>query len=307
MAGVTMRSTDFRAVVEPIFNKVFDGRYDLRKDEWKAVFTEEQGDAAAYHEEVMLYGFNAAPEIPDGNPISYDSGGQQYIMRWDYKQYGLAFAITQVLMEDGKAVSFGSTFSKHLADSMVETKEWLTANVLNRAFNSAYKGGDDKELCATDHPIVGGLTFSNEAGTPSALSQTSLEQMIVQIRGAVDGRGKKIALQPDRLIIEPTNMFVAETILKSVGRTGTANNDINPLKSMGVINGVSEITRLTSTTAWFVTTKGHKGGMRVFRRRALTKGMEGDFDTNNMRWKAHERYGVGLPLDSRCIYGNAGA
>ena len=183
-----MRSTDFRSVVEPILNEVFDGVYDQRADEWKQVFDEKKGIPRNYHEEPVLYGFGAAPELPDGMPVTYQSGGVLFIKRYVYKVYGLAFALTKVLTEDGDHIRVGQTYAKHLAQSLIETKETLCANVINRAFNSAYTGGDGKSLVATDHPIVSG-TFSNQLGTAAALSQTSLEQLLIQIRNAVDNNG----------------------------------------------------------------------------------------------------------------------
>jgi len=299
-----MRSTDFRAIVEPILNKSFDGVYDQRKDEWKQVFEEITGVPRAYHEEVVQYGFGAAPELPDGMPVTYQSGGVLFIQRYLYKVYGLAFALTQVLVEDGDHVRIGQTYAKHLAQSMVETKETLTANILNRAFNSSYTGGDGVSLVNASHPIVGG-TFSNVLATAANLSQTSLEQMLVQIRNAVDNNGKRIRLTPKSIVTGPSNVFQAEVLLKSVLRAGTANNDINPVKSMGMLDdGQANMSRITSTTAWWVKTDAPEG-LKIVKRRALEKGMEGDFDTSSMRFKSTERYAVGF-TDPRALFGTAG-
>ena len=150
---MVMRSTDFRSIVEPILNESFDGIYDQRKDEWQDIFATRKGTPRAYHEEPVLYGFGAAPELPDGTPVTYQSGGVLFIQRYVYKVYGLAFALTKVLVEDGDHISIGKTYSEHLAQSMIETKETLAANILNRAFNSSYTGGDGKALCVSDHPI----------------------------------------------------------------------------------------------------------------------------------------------------------
>lgn len=299
-----MRSTDFRAVVEPILNEVFDGVYDQRADEWKQVFKEVQGITRSYHEEAVLYGFGAAPEMPDGTPVTYQSGGVLYYMRYVYKVFGLAFALTQVLVEDGDHIRVGKTYSEHLAQSLVETKETRCANVLNRAFNGSYLGGDGVALNVTTHPIVGG-TFSNLLTTAAALSQTSLEQMLIQIRNAVDNNGKRIRLQPKQIVTGPSNVFQAEVLLKSVLRSGTNNNDINPVKSMGMLSGgQANVSRITSTTAWWIQTDS-KNGLQVKKRRGLTKSMEGDFETDSMRYKATERYIEGW-TDPRCIYGTPG-
>jgi len=299
-----MRSTDFRAVVEPILNEVFDGVYNQRADEWKQVFDERKGIARTYHEEPVLYGMGAAPELPDGMPVTYQSGGVLFQQRYLYKVYGLAFALTKVLVEDGDHIRIGQTYAKHLAQSLVETKETLCANILNRAFNSAYAGGDGKSLIATDHPIVNG-TFSNQLATAAALSQTSLEQLLIQIRNAVDNNGKRIRLTPKQLVTGSSNVFQAEVLLKSVLRAGGNNNDINPVKSMGLLgDGQANLSRITSTTFWGIQTDAPEG-LKVMMRRGLDKSMEGDFETDSMRYKATERYAVGW-TDPRALYATPG-
>ena len=299
-----MRSTDFRSVVEPIMNEVFDGVYEQRADEWKMVFREQKGIPRNYHEEPVLYGFGAAPELPDGMAVTYQSGGVLFIQRYLYKVYGLAFALTKVLVEDGDHIRIGQTYAKHLAQSLIETKETLAANILNRAFNGAYLGGDGVSLVSTAHPIVSG-TFSNQLSTAAALSQTSLEQILVQIRNAVDNNGKRIRLVPKKIVSGPSNVFQAEVLLKSVLRTGTADNDINPVKSMGLLaEGQGNLSRITSTTAWWVQTDA-PDGLKLLMRRGLEKSMEGDFETDSMRYKATERYTLGW-TDPRGVFGTAG-
>jgi hypothetical protein len=191
-----------------------------------------------------------------------------------------------------------------LAQSLVETKELLSANVLNTAFNSSYPGGDGVSLINTAHPIVNG-TFSNQLATSANLSQTSLEQMLIQIRQAVDNNGKKIRLVPRQLIVAPGNIFQAEVLLKSVLRAGNANNDINPIKSIGLLDeGAAVLSRLTNQTSWWVQTDAPEG-MKLLMRRKLEKTMEGDFETDSMRYKATERYIPGF-TDPRALYGTPG-
>jgi hypothetical protein len=176
--------------------------------------------------------------------------------------------------------------------------------VLNTAFNSAFPGGDGVSLISTAHPIVSG-TFSNQLTTAANLSQTSLEQMLIQIRNAVDNNGKKIRLVPRQLVVAPGNIFQAEVLLKSVLRAGNANNDINPVKSIGLLDeGAAVLSRLTSPTAFFVQTDAPEG-MKLLMRRKLEKTMEGDFETDSMRYKATERYDVGF-TDPRAMYGTPG-
>ena len=299
-----MRSTDFRSIVEPILNECFDGVYDQRADEWSRVFREEDGIPRNYHEEPVLYGFGAAPQLPDGTPVTYQQGGVLFLKRYLYKVYGLAFALTKVLVEDGDHIRLGQVYARHLAQSLVETKELLAANVLNTAFTNTTNTGDGVPLISTSHPIVNG-TFSNQLATAAVLSQTSLEQMLIQVRQAVDNNGKKIRLVPRQLIVAPGNIFQAEVLLKSVLRSGNANNDLNPVKSIGLLDeGAAVISRLTSATAWWVQTDAPEG-FKLLMRRRLEKTMEGDFETDSMRYKATERYDVGF-TDPRCAYGTPG-
>ena len=302
--AIPMRSTDFRSIVEPILNESFDGVYDQRADEWKQVFVQQQGIPRNYHEEPVLFGFGAAPELPDGSAVTYDAGGVLFIQRYVYKVYGLAFALTKVLVEDGDHIRIGQTYAKHLAQSLIETKETLCANVLNRAFTAGYTGGDGVTLVNTAHPIASG-SFSNQLTTAANLSQTSLEQMLIQIRNAVDNNGKRIRLNPEKLVVSPSNVFQAEVLLKSVLRTGTADNDINPVKSMGLLGGgQANLSRLTSTTAWWIKTDASEG-LKLMMRRGLEKSMEGDFETDSTRFKSTERYAVGW-TDPRTVYGTPG-
>ncbi len=299
-----MRSTDFRSIVEPILNESFDGVYDQRADEWSRVFREEDGIPRNYHEEPVLYGFGAAPQLPEGTPVTYQEGGVLFLKRYVYKVYGLAFALTKVLVEDGDHIRLGQVYARHLAQSLVETKELKAANVLNTAFNSAYPGGDGVSLISTAHPIVNG-TQSNQLATAAVLSQTSLEQMLIQVRQSADNNGKRIRLVPRQLVVAPGNIFQAEVLLKSVLRTGNANNDINPVKSIGLLDeGAAVLSRLTSPTAWWVQTDAPEG-MKLLMRRRLEKTMEGDFETDSMRYKATERYETGW-TDWRSMFGTSG-
>ena len=302
--AMPMNSNQFRATVAPILNETFDGLYNQRDDEWKMIFREFTGTPRAYHEEPVLYGMNAAPELPDGMPVTYDSGGTLFIQRYLYAVYGLAFALTKVLVEDGDHIRIGQIYARHLAQSLIETKETLGANIVNRAFNSSYTGGDGVSLINTAHPVVSG-TQSNQLTTAANLSQTSLEQLLIQISNATDANGKRIRLTPKKLVSGSSNKFQAEVLLKSVLRTGTANNDINPVKSMGLLSdGAAILSRITSTTMWGIQTDAPEG-LKLAMRRKLEKSMEGDFETDSMRYKSTERYRFGW-TDWRALWGTAG-
>lgn len=305
MATNIMTNNAFRSIVEPILNEEFDGVYDQRKDEYLQIFKVKTGIPRDRHEEPVLFGFGAAPELPEGMPVTYQAGGVLFLKEYIYKRYGLAFALTSTLIEDGDHIRIGRIYSEHLAQSLIETKELLTANVLNTAFTQA--GGDGVSLINAAHPIAVG-TFSNQLATAAALSQTSAEQMLITIRtNGVDGNNKKIHLDPSSLVVSPNNEFQGEIIVKSVLRSGTANNDINAIKSRGYLSkGVAVITRLTSNTAWFIHNSNVRDGLQVVMRSSLKKTMEGDFETDSWRYKAIERYDVGATVP-QCIFGTAGA
>lgn len=301
---MVMRSSDFRAVVEPILNETFDGVYEQRVDEWRGPFREQTGVPRNYHEEPVLYGFSAAPELPDGAPVTYQDGGTLFMQRYQYRVWGLAFALTQVLVEDGDHIRIGQVYAKHLSQSLIETKETLCANILNRAFNPSYTGGDRVSLNSASHPIVNGV-FSNILTTAAAMSQTSVEQMLVQIRQAVDNNGKRIRLMPRAITCAPANVMQAEVILKTSLRTGGNLNDVNPVLSMSLLKeGQYNMSRLTSNTAWWINTDAPEG-LKLMMRRPLKRSMEGDFETDSMRFKSTERYIPGF-TDPRAVYGTPG-
>jgi hypothetical protein len=299
-----MNSVSFRSAVTPVMNKIFDGVYNLRKDEWKPIFKVEAGIPRAYHEEPVFYGLGSAPTIAEGASVTFGSGGELFKAIYTYNVYGLGFALTKILVEDGDHIRLGKIFAEHLAQAMVETKETLTANVLNRAFNASYIGGDGVSLSSAAHPIAMGNTFSNILSTAAALSQTSLEQMIINVRQAVNNEGKKVRLSPKHLVIPPALMLQAEVLLKSVLRTGSSVNDINPIASGGLVDKAVVISRLTSATAWWIQTDAQQG-LKLLTRRPLEKSMEGDFESDSMKYKATERYGLGW-TDPRTVFGTPG-
>jgi len=305
--AVPMNSTQFRVIVEPILNEHFDGVYNQRKDEYKAIFRTKPGIARAYHEEPVMFGLGSAPQMADGGPVTYKQGGVLYNKRYVYRQYGAAFAMTKVLVEDGDHINLGKIYSEQLGQAMVETEEVATANVLNFAFtNSApYLGGDGVSLNNSAHPIVGG-TYSNLLSSPAALSQTSVESMLIQIRKTVDNDQKRVRIDPQALVVSPDNEFQAEVITKSALRTGGANNDINPVMSLKILpKGFHVITRLTSPTAWWINTN-ERMGLQFLTRRMAQKSMEGDFETDSMRYKVTSRWDASW-TNSRTVWGTPGA
>ena len=287
--------------LEPGLNALFGLEYKQYVHEAAEIFETENSDRA-FEEEVMLAGFANATDKPEGQGISYDSAQETFTARYTNETIALAFAITEEAIEDNLYDRLASRYTKALARSMANTKQVKGAAVLNNAFTAAYAGGDGKELCATDHPTLAG-TFSNELATAADLNETSLEQALIDIAAMTDERGLKIAARGMKLVIPSALQFTAERLMKSKGRTGTADNDINAINNMGAIpEGYVVNHYLTDTSKWFIKTDV-PNGLKHFTRAPLKTSMEGDFDTGNVRYKARERYVFGFS-DPRGAFGS---
>jgi len=290
--------------LEPGLNALFGLEYDRYENQDKEIFDSESSDRA-FEEEVMLGGFANAAVKPEGQGVTYEDAQETYTARYTNETIALAFALTEEAVEDNLYDKLSTRYTKALARSMANTKQVKAANILNRAFNASYLGGDAKELCATDHPTLSG-DQKNELSTAADLNETSLEQMLIDIADMKDERGLKIALRGMKMIIPVNLQFVAERLMKSAGRVGTADNDINAIKSMGMVpEGYVVNNFLTDTDAFFIKTDA-PNGLKHFVRAPIRTAMEGDFDTGNVRYKARERYSYGWS-DWRGIFGSPGA
>ncbi len=290
--------------LEPGLNALFGLEYKNYANEHSQIFDTENSDRA-FEEEVMLSGFGNAGVKPEGSSVNYDAATETFTARYTHETLALAFSITEEAIEDNLYDRLASRYTKALARSMANAKQVKAANVLNRAFNSSYTGGDGLELCSTAHVIVSG-TEQNELSTAADLNETSLEQAMVDIAALTDERGLKIAAQGRKMIVPSALQFTAERLLKSVGRTGTADNDISAVVSMNVIpQGYVVNHYLTDTDAWFIKTDV-PNGLKHFVRAPIKTAMEGDFETGNVRYKARERYSFGWS-DWRGVFGSPGA
>ena len=290
--------------LEPGLNALFGLEYQNYADEHTQIFDIENSDRA-FEEEVMLSGFANASVKPEGSSVNYDTAQESFTARYTHETLALAFSITEEAIEDNLYDRLASRSTKALARSMANAKQVKAANVLNNAFDSSFTGGDGVELCSAVHPIVAG-TFKNELSTAADLNETSLEQALIDIAAMTDERGLKIAAKGVKMIIPSALQFTAERLMKSQGRTGTADNDINAVGSMGMIpQGYVVNHYLTDTDAFFIKTDV-PNGLKMFVRSPIKTAMEGDFDTGNVRYKARERYSFGFS-DPRGIFGSPGA
>jgi hypothetical protein len=290
--------------LEPGLNALFGMEYKGYEQEHTQIYDIESSDRA-FEEEVMLSGFGEAPVKTEGAGLAYDNAQEVFTARYTHETIALAFSLTEEAVEDNLYDRLARRYTMALARSMATTKQIKAASVLNGAFTTSI-GGDGVALCATDHPIIGGPNQKNELATAADLSETSLEQALIDIQSLVDERNLKIAIQGLKLIIPKELQFTADRILKSTLRVGTADNDINAIKNMGMIpQGYTINHYLTDPDAWFIKTDA-PNGMKMFERVSMKTAFEGDFETGNMRYKARERYSFGFS-DWRGIFGSPGS
>ena len=292
--------------LEPGLNALFGLEYKQYENQASEIYVTESSDRA-FEEEVMLSGFAQARVKPEGSGVAFDQAQDTFTARYTNETIALAFAITEEAIEDNLYDRLASRYTKALARSMSQTKQVKGAAPLNNGLPSlsSFTSGDGQQLFSTAHPTIAG-TFQNTLTTQADLNETSLEQALIDIAAMTDERGLKIAAKGVKMIVPPANQFTAERLMKSQGRVGTADNDINAVKSLGMIpQGYRVNNFLTDTDSWYITTDV-PNGMKHFNRAPLTTKMEGDFDTGNVRYKARERFVFGVS-DPRGIFGVEGA
>ena len=292
--------------LEPGLNALFGLEYKRYENEHEEIFAIETSDRA-FEEEVMLTGFGTAPVKTEGAGLQYDNAIESFTARYTHETIAMAFALTEEAVEDNLYDRLSGRYTKALARSMANTKQVKGASVLNNAFTGgAYAGGDGVALCSTAHPTALGPNFSNTPAVAADLNETSLEQGIIDVAAFTDERGLRVALTVRKMIVPKELQFTAERLMKSTLRTSSADNDINAIKSMGLVpEGYAVNHFLTDTNAWFLTTDV-PNGLKHFVRTPMSTGMDGDFDTGNVRYKARERYSFGVS-DPLGIFGSPGA
>ena len=291
--------------LEPGLNALFGLEYKRYENQHAEIYVQESSDRA-FEEEVMLSGFANADVKAEGQGINYDEAQETFTARYTNETIALAFAITEEAIEDNLYDRIASRYTKALARSMSNAKEVKAVNpLINGLPSGSFNTGDGVTLFSASHPTIAG-TFSNTLATAADLNETSLEQSVIDIAAMTDERGLRVAARATKMIIPSALQFTAERLFKSQGRVGTADNDINAIKSMGSIpQGYRVNNFLTDTDAFYIITDV-PNGMKMFNRAPLTTAMEGDFDTGNVRYKARERYSFGCS-DPRGIFSSPGA
>jgi len=289
----------------PGLNALFGLEYAKYGEEHKEIYETETSERS-FEEETKLSGFSAAPVKNEGSAIQYDNAQEAWTARYTHETIAMGFSITEEAVEDNLYDSLSSRYTKALARGMAYTKQVKAAAILNNGFSGGPTYGDGQVLFSTAHPLVSGGTNSNTPSTPADLNETSLENAVIQIAAWTDERGLLIAAKPKKLVVPPSLMFVATRLLETELRVGTNDNDINALKNNGSIpEGYTVNHFLTDTNAWFLLTDV-PNGLKHFVRTPMSTGMDGDFDTGNVRYKARERYSFGVS-DPLGIFGSPGS
>jgi len=294
--------------LEPGLNALFGLEYDEYQNEYEELYSIEDSDRA-FEEEVLVVGFGAAPVKEEGAGVSFDNASEGYTARYTHETVALAFSLTEEAIEDNLYDQLGRRYTKALARSMQHTKEVKGANVLNNAFSTDFTIGDGQPLVSTAHPLVGGGTARNRATTMADLNETSLEDNIIDISTFVDDKNLIIAVRPDKLIVPPQLVFVADRLLNTPGRTATSDNDINSIKNQSSIpNGFSVNHYLTDPDAYYILTSVNEDGegLKMFNRTPMETTMEPEFSTGNIRYRARERYSFGVS-NWRGVFASQGA
>ena len=303
MAAIS-RANELKQLL-PGLNALFGEEYGTYENEHEEIYVTENSERS-FEEELKLSGFGAAPVKDEGSAINYDTAQESFVARYTHETIAMGYSITEEAMEDNLYVSLSGRYTKALARAMAYTKQVKAASVLNNAFAAGTTYGDGQSLCSTAHPLVSGGTNSNRPAVAADLNETSLEAAVIQIAGWTDERGLLIAARPRKLVIPPNLMFVATRLLETEGRVGTADNDLNAIRSNGSIpEGYTVNHYLTDTDAFFLTTDV-PNGLKHFVRTPMATSMDADFDTGNSRYKARERYSFGVS-DPLGIFGSPGA
>lgn len=297
-------SSSFAKALWPGLNAWWGKEYNEYPVEWSQIF-DKHSSRKAFEEDMGVTSFGLATVKPEGAPIQYDGERQSFLTRYNHVVYASGFIITREVYEDDQYDVVGQRKAQGLAFAMRQTKEVIAANVINRAFNGSFIGGDGVSLINAAHPNFAGGTWSNVLATPADLSEASLEQAVIDIAGFTTDRGLTIAVRPEALIIPRQSIFEAQRILKSDQRAGTNNNDINAIKTLGMIPKIVTNHYLTDTDAWYIKTDV-KNGLKYFERRGDEFAMDEDFDTENAKYKATMRFSFGWS-DPRALYGSQGA
>jgi phage major head subunit gpT-like protein len=289
----------------PGLNALFGLEYAKYGEEHKEIYETETSERS-FEEETKLSGFGQAPVKNEGSAIAYDNAQEAWTARYTHETIAMGFSITEEAVEDNLYDSLSSRYTKALARGMAYTKQVKAAAILNNGFSGGPTYGDGQVLFSTSHPLVSGGVNSNTPSTAADLNETSLENAVIQIAAWTDERSLLIAAKPRKLIVPPSLMFVATRLLETELRVSTADNDINALKNNGSIpEGYTVNHYLTDTNAWFLCTDV-PNGLKHFVRTPMSTGMDGDFDTGNVRYKARERYSFGVS-DPLGVFGSPGA
>lgn len=302
---MTIVRADTRKQLQQGLNAVFGLNYKEWPNQWKDIF-EQNTSGKAFEEDVMQTGLGSAFNKPEGRGLEYGDMQETYVSRYQHNTFGIAVQITEEAIEDNLYADQGARIARAMARSMNYFEEIQGANILNNGFDSNFAGGDGVSLFSLSHPLVGASLLSNTLVTASDLSESSLEQAAIDISNWTDEVGIPVMTSIKSLIIPTATQFVAARILMTPYQPDTNDNNINAMFKLGTINNGFSVNRyITDSNSWYVTTD-IPDGLKYFLRRPLKKGIEGEFESGNMRYKVTKRSSFGWS-NPRGAYGSPGS
>lgn len=293
----------------PGLDALFGMEYNRYENEYADIYTEHSSERS-FEQDQKVTGFQSAPVKQEGAATLFDTAQEGYTATYTMETISMGFALTEEAFEDNLYGSLSARYSTELGRAMRNTKEIKAAAIFNDGFTAVASGGygvgDGVQLFSTAHPQVAGPNVSNTAATAVDLNETSLEAATIQIAKWTDDRGKLINARVRKMLVAVDNTYVATRLLNSELQSGTANNDVNALRSSSAVpEGFAVNHYLTDPDAWFLMTDV-PNGFKYYNRVPVSQKTDGDFDTGNIRVLERERYAFGCS-DYLAAWGSAGA
>ena len=258
--------------------------------------------SSQYQEDTLtIGGVGIMSQKLEGQPIDYVTNNEGFRNTYTHLDYGSGMRVTRNMLRDDLYASM-EKLAVELARSARATEETILANHFNNGFDSGYTGADGVELFSSAHVREDGSTYANELSSAADLSQTSLEQALIDFSDFRDGGGKRVAIEPRCLLVPKELRFEADRLLRSTLQSEDNTNAIN------AVNGLldSQVWNyLTDTDGWFILADKADHELLLYDREEFWTDYEYDFDTKDYKITGLFAQSSGWS-DPRGIFGSPG-
>ncbi len=305
---MTINTGAFSEDLWPGIMKWFGDSYDDYQPLWEKM-VDKHGSDKQFEKFQGITNYGLAGVKDQGAGIPYRDKYQGFPREIINVSYGIGSTITYEMMRYDQYDKF-SRIPQQLAQAVRKTEETVCANLLNNGFSTATiptLTADGKSLFNSAHLLVAAnnVTQKNTPTTAADLSQTSLEQMYIDVSRFVDDQNLPIVIRPQRLIVTPEQQMLARKILQTEYEVNSGNNTINPVSSSRMPLDLVINPYLTDVDAWFVKTD-EADGLVFTDVDAVMLDRDNDFDTKNLKFSAFRLFGVGA-VNYLGYYGSPGA